>query len=130
MKSINKYFALLCTLGIVVAGLSFITYAGPCYIQTSTQKASEKGCYEGPTISPLGQACPSIVFPNRTGTPIPTQCSCKTYEHDFGIGTSGNEESGRMEQGSVTRSCYSTNCCTLKGPCIGHRSSYRRLDIL
>jgi hypothetical protein len=116
MKNVRTLFTLLCSLGVTVAGLSLVVYAGPCYIQTSTVSALQKGCSET-FIYPTGQACPSIVFPNRIPkSPIPTQCGCVTHHNWFGIGTSGNQPSGRMEQGSVTRPCFFSECCTLSGP--------------
>ncbi|MDR1963170.1 MAG: hypothetical protein LBQ50_05280 [Planctomycetaceae bacterium] len=95
-------------------GITILVYAGPCYIQTSVKSASEKGCHET-FIGPDGQTCPSKKYASTNG--IPTDCGYKIRENNFGIGTSGNEESGRMEQGSVTRSCYTYVSCKLIGPC-------------
>jgi hypothetical protein len=57
------------------------------------------------------------VFPNRhPPSPIPTDCGYRINAGSFGVGTSGNEQSGREEQGYVTRTCFYYIRCTLDGP--------------
>lgn len=114
MKKLNLHVAIVCMLAMAVIGVSLVAYAGPCYTQTSTVPASQKGCQET-FISRLGQACPSKQYVNPDGV-VPSGCSDNIHENSFGAGTSGNEPSGRMSQGFVTRSCYSYETCTLKGP--------------
>lgn len=114
-KKVNNCFAVLFTFAILAVGVSFVVHAGPCYNQTSTISASAKGCYED-FIGPAGQACPSMVFPNREGGNVPTGCGYKIQEHSFGIGTSGNDPTGRMSQGFISRPCYSYQGCTFSGP--------------
>jgi hypothetical protein len=105
---------LLSSVVLIFCGVTFLVYAGPCYKQTSVKSASEKGCVLGSTIGPLGQTCPSKKYASISG--IPTACGYTIQENKFGVGTSGNETSGRTSQGSVTRSCYFYVSCTLSGP--------------
>ena len=111
-------FHVICTFCMIVTGIGIIVYAGPCYIQTSYIRASEKKCYPAQAILPIGQACPSILYPNREDDKrYPTQCGAGYQrEHYLGIGTSGNERSGHMEQNSISRACYSRDFCKLSGP--------------
>jgi hypothetical protein len=112
--SIMQKKALSCTLGLAIAGLSLIVYAGPCYVNTSTVlSASQKGCTEI-WFGPDGLLCPGMTSLEGNG-PF-TSCAFRTIENTFNTGTSGNERSGRMEQGNVPRVCYSYLYCTLDGP--------------
>ena len=68
-------------------------------------------------IYPLGQECPSKVYPGRDpDAPVHFQCGCRTHTNYFGIGTLGNQQRGRMSQDSVTKPCYLSECCTFSGP--------------
>jgi len=118
MRSINKPFALLGVLGIVVTGLSLITYAGTCYVQTSSVPAYPYyPCTEGPSMWPLGSPCPGRTYVGPPFyPPIPTGCGCFHSVNHVGIGVSGNQASGRMEIQSVQKSCWTSYCCTLSGP--------------
>ena len=114
MKNVSMYLVLACMLSMVVVGVTLVAYAGPCYVQTSTVSASQKGCYET-FIGPSGQACPSKQYVNPSGV-IPTDCGYRVNEKSFGVGTLGNERTGRMEQSNVSKKCYAYQGCSLEGP--------------
>lgn len=105
----------LLTLFILSTGISLYVFADPCYRQTWTIKASERGCALGDQILPVGYACPGITFlKDVTERPLPTSCGTSIRENEIGIGTSGNEQTGYMEQGTVSRECYEIQFCELE----------------
>jgi hypothetical protein len=108
MKHLRLSF--LCSLALAVLGLTLVVYAGPCYKLTSVVTASQKGCYEV-AIGNVGAHCPSVLI-LVTDNNYKTPCGFSIHELKFGIGTSGNEPKGRMNQGFVTRYCYQFEHCT------------------
>ncbi|MGL4942571.1 MAG: hypothetical protein ACRC46_05200 [Thermoguttaceae bacterium] len=114
MKKFNLYVATFCTLTAAIIGVSLVTYAGPCYTLTRTVGASQKGCYET-FIGSSGAMCPALwvrITADNTNRP----CGFSRYEMQFGVGTSGNERTGRMNQDFVTRICWQTEHCNATSP--------------
>ena len=115
MKNARMIFALPCTLGLMIVGVSLVVYAGPCYINTGTvMTATQKGCSEN-WGGATGLSRPGMISLGDNEAPV-TSCAFRRIEHVFHTGTSGNEQAGRMEQGYVTRACFSYQYCDLTGP--------------
>lgn len=112
----NVYFrfGILFPVILVLFGASFVVWAGPCYIQTLTVPASNMGCSET-FVGPLGLGCPSLNRLNPDNVPS-ASCGFRIDTKSIGVGTSGNESSGRMSQGSIARKCYTYVSCTFSGP--------------
>jgi hypothetical protein len=107
MFSMKMLVCVFC-LSVVCVGYVVVTCAGPCYVQTSTMDASELGCSED-TIGPGGAPCASIRNPFTSGTTV--ACGHTIISNQIGVGTSGNEASGYMSQGMVSRPCITFVGC-------------------
>lgn len=117
MKKLSMYFVLVCLLGMVSVVSAIIAYAGPCYIQTKVKSVSEMGCRgDAELVGAPAMSCYGVEYPNRGNGQIPVDCWRREKANSFGIGTSGNEKSGRMSQDSVTRACFTYTNCSISGP--------------
>jgi hypothetical protein len=96
---------------MLFAGMTLLVYAGPCYIQTTTIYSYQVGCYET-TISPIGKYCPSFRNPFHDISEV--TCAVGEVSEKLGRGTSGNQQRGKMSQGTRQRFCYTYKVCKAK----------------
>jgi hypothetical protein len=108
-------FSILLPAILALFGTSFVVWAGSCYVQTSTIPSNALGCSET-FIGPQGLACPSMTRLNPENV-ASASCRFRIDTNNIGVGTSGNEDSGRMNQDSVARPCFTYVSCVFDGPC-------------
>ena len=96
---------------LFVLGVTLVVYGGPCYVQTSYMSATELGCSED-EISPPGASCPQVAISITQENASILGCRPTQNPFSIGVGTSGNESSGKMEQTVTSKICFYYNVCT------------------
>jgi hypothetical protein len=103
---------------MLFAGMTLLVYAGPCYVQTTTIYSYELGCYYESAIGPDGRSCPSLRNQYTGNGSKEYACQNGQSSNKLGIGTLGNQRTGKISHGIVSRSCNSHFVCMKTDPYI------------